>query len=157
MRWINFFFVLVVTPVYACEDIAYRQQIIEYLMQDQEFVEFVCGVEPCSANKLGAGVEYRSEILSIDGRIVSCFVEPIRKARNFYTGVFVMIDQQPPQPQFIFFGSGIGVTKKLFRGLKVLEGHEIGEAGAKEIHTFKWDGNAYIERQSAKGSKVIRH
>lgn len=157
MRWITFLFVLAVTPAYACEDISHRQRMIEYLMQDQEFVEFVCGVERCSTEKLGAGVEFRSEMLSVDRRIVGFFVEPIKKARNFYIGVFVMVDQQSPQPQFIFFGSGIGVTKKLFRGLKMLEGHEIGEAGAKEIHIFKWDGKAYVERQSSKESKVMRH
>lgn len=147
MRWLILMLMLWSGSLLACEDQLQRDRMIEYLAQDQEFTEFVCGVYPCGPQQLKARVEFRSEILRNTPRVVAWFVEPTRKARNFYTGVFVVLNSKDPKPQFIFFGSGIGSTLKVFRGMKVLEGHEIGEAGAKEIHQFRWNGNAYIESQ----------
>lgn len=147
MKWLVFILAVWTAPLMACEDALQRQRMIEYLSQDQEFTEFVCGTEPCGTEKLSARVEIRSEIVRHKPKAVGCFVEPIRKARNFYTGVFLILDSQDPKPQFIFFGSGIGSTKKVLRGLKVIEGHEIGELGKKEIHIFRWNGKAYVERQ----------
>ena len=147
MRWLIFMLAVWSSSLLACEDHLQRDRMIEYLTQDKEFTEFVCGTDPCGPEQLKAGVEFRSEILRNTPRVVAWFVEPTRKARNFYTGVFIVLNSKDPRPQFIFFGSGIGSTLKVFHGMKVLEGHEIGETGAKEIHQFRWNGKDYVERQ----------
>ena len=54
--------------------------------------------------------EWQTSLLGKSGA-EACFADPERTARNNFTGVFVK-EKGVIRPQFIFFGSGIGVAKK---------------------------------------------
>ena len=145
MKLIISLFLLCSGSVLGCGNPSQRDAMVEYLSHEKDFMEYLCG-SGCDAEQINAGIQFRSEVLREAPDVTACFVEPAKKARNFYTGVFVLRNANPPEPQFIFFGSGIGSKTRLVHKMKVLEGREIGEQGVSEISLFVWNGKAYVER-----------
>jgi len=113
---------------------------------DDSTLQFVCGSNGCDKATFREGLEFRSEQLGGKDDASACFVEPQRKATNFFTGFFV-VKGDTAAMQFVFFGSGIATTKKIRRGYRLVVGSEIVDHETVR-HVFEWNGKAYVETAS---------
>ncbi|AKJ30906.1 hypothetical protein [Caldimonas brevitalea] len=131
-------------PAYSCGSLEQQQEMASLLHKDKEYLQFVCGEEPCELDQFQSQLEFHGKKIAKKGNIQGCFVEPVRKARNFYTGVF-LVDGMAVKQQFIYFGSGIGPVSKRTGGYKDLVGTELSGPNDFERHLFRWDGTRYTE------------
>ncbi len=150
-RLLGLFLATVHLCAWTCTDPAQQALMVDSLFADQEYLQFVCGSETCDKAVFMDRLEFRSEKLNDLGDVTGCFVEPQRKATNFFTGFFVVKDGVAAL-QFIFFGSGMGPTKRSRLGLRGVVSSEIAEHGDTVEHTFQWDGARYVET----GSKSLK-
>lgn len=118
-----------------------RLSMAEALAQDSDAATFLCG-SSCSAQDIESLVEYKCEQSGPEVGI--CLLEPKRKARNMYIGVFARARDSEYRTQFIFFGSGIGLTGSTHLGVRDLNGREIEEGGAVSSYRYCWDGEHYV-------------
>ena len=131
----------------ACGDANEKMKMASLLQQDDEFSYFACGDDKkCSesANGLISKLEFSGLPASPTNGVSFCFVEPAIKARNGYTGVFLLDTHSIVSFEFVFFGSGIGPTKDVKNGYYTLNGREIVESGAIEKTVFIWNGRHYV-------------
>lgn len=115
--------------------------ITKDIYSDEEFHNFICGDSDCSQDNLLESIDIDEKQLG--EKISGCFVTPTKKAENYYTSLYLIINNKL-QPQFTFFGSFLCRTKKIINNHYVLYGEERTDAGSKERYAFSWKDNNYI-------------
>jgi hypothetical protein len=143
----TFFFVHLffsISCLAACDDVD-KNLIAKQLINDSEYVNYVCGITYCSLPEFESLIEVRAGDLNFDGSMVACFVDPIRKAENYYIGFFLR-KRDRLALQFVHFGSGLAVVRQSSGNVKIfpVEGTEIVEHGLTERSYFEWNGQAYV-------------
>jgi hypothetical protein len=120
--------------------------------RDQDYRQFICGDTPCTQSEFRKGLEFRREVLKEHPEVIGYFVEPSRKAENFYTGFFVMRGNTP-RLQFIFFGMDLGsIKRKDPNGFRLVAGAERRGSATYVDTLFRWNGSAYVEFSSIERS-----
>ena len=137
------------SSIFACDGIAQKMEMAKSLYQDQEFLDFACGVTGCSLEEFETHLEYKKEPIVKDRDIFACFVKAISSAKNIYTGFFIAEDHKI-LPQFIFFGTSIQTTGKIRHGHRTVVGAELIEAGVSEKYEYVWNGKAYVYMENQK-------
>lgn len=147
MRLIKILPIIFPIAAIACGDANEKMKMASLLQQDDEFQYFVCGDDKkCSesTNALMSKLEFSGQPAGPTKGIFFCFVESAIKARNGYTGVFLLDKHSLVSFEFVFFGSGIAPTKDIANGYYTLNGREIVESGAIEKTVFVWNGRHYV-------------
>ena len=137
------------STVSACGGDKAQKEMGAHLFKNQEYRQFVCGEEACTQPEFQTNLEFREEVLCEKSSTTGCFVEPHRKASNYYSGFF-LITGGKVSPQFVFFGIGLGTTKqsKVKIGCKSVSGRERIDRSTWMDHVFEWDGSSYVETDS---------
>ena len=122
---------------FCCAIEKHKSIIIETLFNDQEFRNFVCDDEMCGKDEFGNSLEYRPPYLLSSPKKRLCIVEPIRKATNYYFGIF-SFDESTIIFQFTFFGSDLKVINNSKMEIKKIVGSIRSDGTHDETHTFIW-------------------
>lgn len=139
---------------FSCESAADKMQMANYLGGDPDFKSSTCGDRVCTGAVLAELLEFRSVKVRLRPNTIVCLVEPIKKSRKIYIGVFVFVDHYYPATQFIFFGSGVRVPSSLHRGVKDLQGSEIPDGPSSMVTSrFRWDGATYKQVMAPGGDR----
>lgn len=118
--------------------------MLDYFLSDNDARVYLCGKEKCAP---AVALDLVTVKCQDAGNGVSlCLVEPKALGRNMFTGVLTKIPGKSVVPQFIFFGSGVGLDKSSTRGVKNVRGREIGEDGEVMDSMFCWDGEFYTTK-----------
>lgn len=118
-----------------------RDSITRDINSDEELHNFICGNSDCSRDDILERIDIDERKLGEN--ISGCFVTPTKKAENYYTSLYLIINNKL-QPQFTFFGSFLCRTKKIINNHYVIYGEERTDAGSKERYAFSWKDNNYI-------------
>lgn len=140
------FFVSIFSVVcLACGNDVDKHQMASQIMADDDYIQYICGDSYCDQSDLERKIEFRARSLNSDGSMIACFVDPIRKAENYYIGFFVKSDRGVDL-QFVYFGSGLDVIEKSSDRKEVypVEGTEVVEHGLTERSRYEWNGQSYI-------------
>lgn len=137
-----------------CGDQKAQNQMAAHVFADRDYRQFVCGDGGCEMATFQERLDFRGEILRQDPVATGCYVEPRRKAINYYTGFF-LISNGTVTPQLIFFGAGLGTTKDstVKLGFKSVLGSERISPSDRIDHLFQWDGSSYVEVETPGASK----
>ncbi|WP_420996755.1 hypothetical protein ACKI2N_029030 [Cupriavidus sp. 30B13] len=145
MKKILFLLISISFPAQATECQTNANFIIHDIYSDPDYKQFVCANNDCPIDYFANSITIYQESLGSD--VIGCFATPIRKARNFYTGFYV-IKEGKIRPQFIFFGTWLTPKKDTHASPTPLVGIEYIEAGELERHQFSWNGRDYLETQT---------
>ncbi|MFL9898147.1 hypothetical protein PQR75_36190 [Paraburkholderia fungorum] len=106
---------------------------------------FVCGSDKCSIDRFYRGLKFRAYSESFrDGTLNICLVDPIKTARNSYTGVFAGL-RKSIRFQLISFGTGVGIGHD-GGGVPVLIEHDAYDPsmGRQSGALYVWDGTDFV-------------
>lgn len=122
----------------TCQDS--KTLIASDLYTNEEYRNFICGDEKCEPETFSEGISVEAK--DLNNKLTGCFVTPIKKAENFYTGLYLLKDNKI-KLQFIFFGSYLCSTKTIKNGHYIITGEERIDSESKERYIFKWNGEYY--------------
>ncbi|WP_454725564.1 MULTISPECIES: hypothetical protein [Cupriavidus] len=142
MRKIFFFLMFLSCSVQATDCKTNADFVIDSIYGDPDYRQFVCANNDCSVNDFANSIAVDQVLLG--GDLIGCFATPVRKARNYYTGFYV-IEKGKIRSQFTFFGAWLAPKKDAKTSPAPLVGVEYIEAGEFERHQFSWNGRDYRE------------
>lgn len=140
----------IISPASAnyCESNEDVATVVAFISSDSEYREYLCGDAACTNEEIGTRIDIRAE--TVNGRDVSvCLATPKQMGRNIYTAVLIRTPNEI-YPEFVFFGSEIGPSKRATNGFKYLVGTEIGDKGVATRTVFTWNGKHYIAKPAKK-------
>lgn len=120
------------------------KSMTDNVFSDKDYKSYICGERVCDLHYFASQLNIDCAKASRGGDEKICFVTPNRKARNYYTGVFIIIENNVKE-QFIFFGSGIGKATSSTKGFFDLKGVEIQDPGQSYETIYRWSGEYYKE------------
>lgn len=123
-----------------------KEPISTNLYKNNEYRNFICGKEKCTPEIFSERISI--EAIDLGKNLKGCFATPIKKAENFYTGLYLIQGNEANQ-QFIFFGSYLCKTKSIKNGHYMLTGEERIDSENKERYTFKWNGKNYVSTSTS--------
>ncbi|WP_211611864.1 hypothetical protein [Paraburkholderia haematera] len=135
----------VCVPAQACGSFSLKHRLASKLFSDTDMRLFVCGSDKCSTDKFYHGLKFRAYSESFRGGPLNiCLVDPIKIARNSYTGVFAGL-RGNLHFQLISFGTGVEVGHDV-GGVPVLTEHDAYDpsTGHQSGAVYVWNGAGFV-------------